>query len=324
MPKRPAWRLRIALFFLVLTLSGLAYAEPPRPIGYYPGSFDPPNKNHFGLVADAIRIKNLEKVYVRVGPYGGKDYNLSTEERAALLQKVFDSHPETAGKVEVVVDLQPPKGFVDLVRANRDRTVYGLVGIDRADPERTKEVPPNVKVAVFPRAGEVTPDYSGQKNVEVIDPALHRLYSATEDISSTAIREAVAQGKPISHLVDPIVEKEIYRLHLYHELEGFELERAKKAFAKEARTFFREMGRLKGWDLSKLEIPPFKSTQTPAARREKLVRWIIEKRSIDYAEGAALYESAKPLFEIAHRTVCDWAGVADRKPRSSPTRQRLK
>jgi len=306
---------KVALFLLLSTLSLVAHAE--RPVAFFPGTFDPPTKNHFNLVVEAIRLKNLEKVYVYVGPHGDKDPNLSSEERAALFQKVFDSHPETAGKVEVRVDFEPPKGFLNLAKEDPNRAVYVLTGADRADPKHTQGAPDNVRFLMFPRVGSVLPDFSDQPKVEVIDPSQLSFYDPNAPVSSTSVRENVAEGKPISHLVDPIVEEEVYRINLYRPLTGSDLEAAQHAYETEARAFFQEFGKLKGLDLSGLEIPPFKSTQTPAARREKLIRWIIDKRSIDFAVGAAYFEEGKAIFERVHRPACDWAGLAPQGARQA-------
>lgn len=289
----------------------LAVQAAPAPIGFYPGAFDPPTKAHFAVVADAIRIKGLEKVYLFLGPYGDKDFNLSSQERAALFQKVFDSHPETAGKVTVSVDYLVPKALNDITEANPDRPIYMLAGADRADPKRMAGLPPNVRFLVFPRAGSEMPDLSALKHVEVVDVGL--LSSATQqEISSTKVREAAAAGLPVGQWVDPIVEHEIVSRNLFKPVP--ELERAKLAWEKEARTFFEEFGLLKGWNLSDLPLPPFKATQTRDGRREKLVRWVIEQRQITGDERAVLFEEAKPVFERARRLagICDWAALLHR------------
>ncbi len=306
---RYSW-VRLALVLLLSALSLFAQAETGAapPVGFFPGSFDPLTKGHYEIVETAIRLKQLTKVYVYIGPYGEKDYNLSTGERVALAQRVFDGHPETAGKVEVISDFNPPKRLFEITGADPNRTVYLLMGGDRVDPARTRGLPANVTHLIFPREGSTIPDMSAQKNVEFVVG-----FKPATVTSSTKVREAVAAGQSISQWVDAIAEAEIHALRYYQGPQGEQLKDAEGAFKKEARDFFRRFGRMKGWDLSALELPPFKATQTPAARREKLVRWIIEKRQIAGDERTELFEQASPIYELAHRAACDWAGVAGKK-----------
>lgn len=139
-----------------------------------PGSFDPPTRGHETLIRRACDIFDRVTVGLFINP--DKEYLFSEEERRAFLHAICDKYPN----VSVISD----GGMVaDYARAHAvDALCKGI----RNQADLTYE---NEMAA-----------YNLSRGV----PTLYLYAEAgTEEVSSTAVREALAQKKELQGLLSP-------------------------------------------------------------------------------------------------------------------------
>jgi nicotinate-nucleotide adenylyltransferase len=185
-----------------------------RPIGILGGAFDPPHNGHVALAQEAIEHFGLERLLVRVvADPGHKDVDTASELRLCLAELAFDS-VETAE-----VSLDPFARTVDSLEAlGLDDPVF-LLGADELAAFPTWVRPE--RVLELARIGAATRPGTDLAALERVIASLGRperieLFPITPlAVSSSEIRERVAEGLPIADLVPPPVAAEIVRLGLY-------------------------------------------------------------------------------------------------------------
>jgi len=183
-------------------------------LGMLGGVFDPPHVGHVELARAALEQLDLERLLVLVvADPGHKQTTTPAETRLELTRLAFEDVPD------VRVELDRHSRTVDSLEERELEGAVFILGADElADfahwkrPERVLEL---VRLAVATRPG--IPD-------ERLREARTRL-SAPERIlsfempaiavSSSAIRERVAQGESIEGLIPPPVGEAIARLGLY-------------------------------------------------------------------------------------------------------------
>jgi nicotinate-nucleotide adenylyltransferase len=188
-------------------------------IGIFGGSFDPPHVGHLIVAQDALEHLGLDAV--RFVPAWRSPFKANEapgapgHARLAMVQASLAGHPAmTADGLEL--ERRGLSFTVDTVRALRDREPHVtwtlLLGADQwtsFDRWREAEVLANLaRVAVLTRAG-MEDDRAG--------PDLpHRAVAVTRvDISSTAVRARVREGKSIRYLVPEPVRAIIEESGLY-------------------------------------------------------------------------------------------------------------
>ncbi len=196
-------------------------------VGLLGGAFDPPHNGHVALADAAIRHFGLERLLVVVtGLAPHKPVETDPEIRYRLAAAAFGSLPS----VELSrweLDRPGPSYTVETARWAGGRfgadTVF-VVGADEfasfltwREPE---EVLRHVRVGVGTRPGH------RRESLEAVLRRLERrdrveLFEMPElPISSTEIRELVAQGRPIDELVPLPVAALIGELDLYRSRDG--------------------------------------------------------------------------------------------------------
>ena len=190
----------------------------PRPVAFFPGTFDPFTLSHKGIVR-AIRDQGFE-VLLAIDEFSWskktQPYRLRRRIAAMAVADVFhvSIFPE-----DFPVNIANPENLHELRAAFPDRSVSIVVGSDvvlHASSYKKPVTPDSIHTfdhVVFRRTEpDAEPaDYScitGKVLELTLPPQL-------EEISSTRIREAVDANRDISNLIDPTVQEFIYRRGLY-------------------------------------------------------------------------------------------------------------
>lgn len=186
----------------------------PRPVAFFPGTFDPFTLSHKGIVR-AIRDQGFE-VLLAIDEFSWskktQPYRLRRRIAAMAVADVFhvSIFPE-----DFPVNIANPENLHELRAAFPGRSVSIVVGSDvvlHASSYKKSVTPDSIHTfdhVVFRRTEPA--DYScitGKVLELTLPPQL-------EEISSTRIREAVDANRDISNLIDPTVQEFIYRRGLY-------------------------------------------------------------------------------------------------------------
>ena len=190
----------------------------PRPVAFFPGTFDPFTLSHKGIVR-AIRDQGFE-VLLAIDEFSWskktQPYRLRRRIAAMAVADVFhvSIFPE-----DFPVNIANPENLHELRAAFPGRSVSIVVGSDvvlHASSYKRSVTPDSIHTfdhVVFRRTepNAEPADYScitGKVLELTLPPQL-------EEISSTRIREAVDANRDISNLIDPTVQEFIYRRGLY-------------------------------------------------------------------------------------------------------------
>ena len=190
----------------------------PRPVAFFPGTFDPFTLSHKGIVR-AIRDQGFE-VLLAIDEFSWskktQPYRLRRRIAAMAVADVFhvSIFPE-----DFPVNIANPENLHELRAAFPGRSVSIVVGsyvVLHASSYKKSVTPDSIHTfdhVVFRRTEpDAEPaDYScitGKVLELTLPPQL-------EEISSTRIREAVDANRDISNLIDPTVQEFIYRRGLY-------------------------------------------------------------------------------------------------------------
>ena len=190
-------------------------------IGILGGSFDPPHAGHLAL-AEAARLQlSLDRVHVipaAQAPLRDSSPRASAAERLLLLHLAFDDLPWA-----VVDDREIRRGGVsysidtarELASAHPGDTLYWILGADQlARLHHWRDAAALcglVRLAVLSRDGQpgaVDPSLAGVARVD-------RLKAPEIAASSTAIRQALAEGRPVGMALPPAVADCIQARRLY-------------------------------------------------------------------------------------------------------------
>ena len=179
--------------------------------GLLGGTFNPPHNGHVELARVAHQHFGLDElvVVVAVRP-GHKEVELDADTRFRLAQAAFP---------EYEVELDSHERTVDMLEAGRWRDPLFLIGADEFCDFLTWKDPEGVLARA--RLGVATrPGYPRDR----LDAVLKALSCPERvsffeieplPISSREIRDRVARGEPIDHLVPPPVAELIESLGLY-------------------------------------------------------------------------------------------------------------
>ena len=176
-------------------------------IAVYPGSFDPLHIGHLAVMEYLSRHPDFDWVYLVISPQNPfKDPSkaLSARRRYLAAQRAVARHPELRVWVDdIELHMDPPNYTIRTLDALKEREPGNeftlVVGADNlAEIEKWREAPRLLSeygLAVYPRRGFDIPSLAGALDkgarVQVVDAPM-------VDISSTEIREALANGKDMS------------------------------------------------------------------------------------------------------------------------------
>ena len=191
--------------------------EEPRPIAFFPGTFDPFTLSHKGIVR-AIRDRGFE-VLLAIDEFSWskrtQPYRIRRRIAAMSVADEFHVHifPE-----DFPVNIANPGNLRCLREAFPGRPVSIVVGSDvvaHASSYQKPVEPDSIHTfdhVIFRREELGGPVDYGCIRGRVVELTLP---PQLEEISSTRIREAVDANRDISRLVDPAVQDFIYRRGLY-------------------------------------------------------------------------------------------------------------
>ncbi|MCI8715409.1 MAG: cytidyltransferase-related domain protein [Oscillospiraceae bacterium] len=193
--------------------------EEPRPVAFFPGTFDPFTLSHKGIVR-AIRDLGYEVLLaVDEFSWSKKTQPHRIRRRIAAISTADEFHVHSFPE-DFPVNIANPANLAALRAAFPGREVAVVVGSDVvANASSYRKAPEEHSIHTFDHIifrrsdgdGEIRPDYgaiTGRVTELTLPPHL-------EEISSTRIREAIDQGRDISNLIDPVAQELIYRLGLY-------------------------------------------------------------------------------------------------------------
>ena len=190
----------------------------PRPVAFFPGTFDPFTLSHKGIVR-AIRDQGFE-VLLAIDEFSwSKKTQPYRLRRRIVAMAVADVFHVSIFPEDFPVNIANPENLHELRAAFPGRSVSIVVGSDvvlHASSYKKPVTPDSIHTfdhVVFRRTEpDAEPaDYScitGKVLELTLPPQL-------EEISSTRIREAVDANRDISNLIDPTVQEFIYRRGLY-------------------------------------------------------------------------------------------------------------
>jgi len=183
-------------------------------IGILGGAFDPPHLGHLAVARGGAERFGLDRLLIRViADPGHKDVETPAEVRLALARVAF------ASVLQAEVALDPYSRTVDSLQALDLADPVFLIGADEfvsfltwKEPERVLEL---ARLGVATRPGvdeslveQVLSQLALRERVTVFPIEPHA-------ISSTEIRDAVAEGHDVTPLVGAVVAEQIRQLGLY-------------------------------------------------------------------------------------------------------------
>lgn len=201
--------------------------EPPRRIGILGGTFDPPHIGHLWLAtlaADAMALDRVLFMPAAQPPHKvGQPLSRATD-RLLMTRLAIAGNPllelclvemerpgpsYTIDSIDELERIHPGDTQLYLVMA-----ADSLAQIDTwREPDRLLE---RIEWIVGPRPGEALPDRSAlEARFGGHASRIHLIEGPSLDLSSTALRDRVANGQPIRYLVPRGVEELITERSLY-------------------------------------------------------------------------------------------------------------
>jgi nicotinate-nucleotide adenylyltransferase len=201
-----------------------------RRIGLIGGTFDPIHYGHLAIAEEVhARLNLAEMVFILAGQPPHKPGRVITEtrHRLAMLEMAIASNPHfTLSRVEV--DRPGPSYLADTLRILReqwgsDTALYFLVGWDSLEELHTWYMPDAILAQLAHLVAVGRPGYTDEgerrKQLEARLPGItQRLLVVPApqlEISSTDLRQRVAEGRPIKYQLPEAVEQYIVEHHLY-------------------------------------------------------------------------------------------------------------
>ena len=191
---------------------------PPRPIAFFPGTFDPFTLSHKGIVR-AIRDAGFE-VLLAIDEFSWSKRTQPTRirRRIAAMSVANEFHVHIFPE-DFPVNIANPANLQQLRQAFPDRAVSIVVGSDvvaNASSYRKPPQPDSIHTFDHVIFRRTEPDAAPADYTCITGHVLElTLPPQLEEISSTRIREAVDANRDISNLIDPTVQEFIYRRGLY-------------------------------------------------------------------------------------------------------------
>lgn len=186
-----------------------------KQVGILGGTFDPPHIGHLIIADQVLTLCNLDEVRFmpnHIPPHKEKKSNSTVKDRLNMLELATNDHSRY--KIETIELKREGKSYtyttMSLLRQLEPENTFSfIIGGDMIDylPKWYK-VEELIKLVQF--IGIARPNYKGETTypVQFIDiPSI--------DISSSKIREKIAQGHSVKYLLPDSVIQYIEENHLY-------------------------------------------------------------------------------------------------------------
>jgi len=186
-------------------------------LGILGGTFDPPHNGHIAIAEAALKKLNLEKILLipaKLPPHKSPDEISSDIDRLEMLKLAVQERPDF--EISEIELKRPGLSYTihtlkELRRIYPDKELVFIIGADNISEMETWYQPDAIldmaAVAAFNRPG-FSPKGKYASKIELFE-------MIPNEISSTAIREAVKSGKAIAESVPISVEKYIIKKSLY-------------------------------------------------------------------------------------------------------------
>ncbi len=193
--------------------------EAPRPVAFFPGTFDPFTLSHKGIVR-AIRDLGYEVLLaIDEFSWSKKTQPHRIRRRLAAISTADEFHVQIFPE-NFPVNIANPENLAALRSAFPGREVAIVAGSDvvanascyRAEPQESSIH--GFDHIIFRRDQGGRADRHDYRAITGRVVEL-KLPTHLEEISSTRIREAIDQGRDISNLIDPVAQEFIYLHGLY-------------------------------------------------------------------------------------------------------------
>jgi pantetheine-phosphate adenylyltransferase len=118
-----------------------------KPIGFFPGSFDPPTKGHFAIVQAVMPL--FSNLVIGIGQNSQKSYTWSPEIRKEMLEVLFQDTPSVQVVIYEGMTIQAAAqvGARFLIRGIRDEKDSAY---ERQIAEANKALSPNIETIFVP------------------------------------------------------------------------------------------------------------------------------------------------------------------------------
>ena len=196
-------------------------------IGLMGGTFDPVHNGHIAVAEEArARLELAEVIFMPAAQTPLKEENCitSVEHRVEMVRLAIAGYPDFRLST-IEMNRTGPSYTIDTVSELRDligmdSEIFFIMGCDNLsslhlwkEPERLIQ---SCRLVAVPRPGCTVPDLDIlDKDVPGLSENVIILEKPYLDISATDIRQRIAQGLPISHLVPEPVEEYIQKHKLY-------------------------------------------------------------------------------------------------------------
>ena len=183
-------------------------------IGVFGGSFNPIHNGHIALGDSMLGAMSLDEVWYMVSPRNplkGLSVELADEDvRLRWVEMALEGHPALMPSDYEFRLPRPSYTWNTLQHLRKDRPADEFVLIIGGDNiskftrwANYRDILDGYAVAVYPRKGEVVPEWVGRvQNVTVTDMPLM-------DVSSTMIRAKVGRGEDISPYVPAAIKEQV-------------------------------------------------------------------------------------------------------------------
>ena len=197
-------------------------------IGIMGGSFDPVHNGHIGLAEDAVTMAGMDEVIMipaGIQPFKQDRRTESGEDRFRMLALVAGQNDHITVSRNQLDCEGVSYTYLTMRRIqemNRNARLYFICGTDsflKIDTwKNSRELLSNYSYIV----GCDRPGYRHNELQEAIERISRNygtdiitIHNRQFDVSSTEIRERIAEGRSIAHLVPPAVERYIRENELY-------------------------------------------------------------------------------------------------------------
>jgi nicotinate-nucleotide adenylyltransferase len=182
--------------------------------GILGGVFDPPHTGHVALARSAVTELGLAELLVLVvADPGHKTATTPAATRLELTRLAFEDLPEAT------IELDGHARTVDMLEERRPQDAVFILGADQLasfeswkSPERVLDL---VRLAVAMRPGVSLADVDAVRQRLGAGDRIVEFEMTPVPVSSSEIRERVAQGDPVDGVVPARVADAIARLGLY-------------------------------------------------------------------------------------------------------------